>query len=683
MSNRLADEQSPYLLQHKDNPVDWYPWSDEAFEKAGEEDKPVFLSIGYSTCHWCHVMERESFEDEEVASLMNDAFVSVKVDREERPDVDGVYMTACQMMTGHGGWPLTVIMTPDKKPFHVATYVPKASRFGRIGMVELIPRIADAWTNRREEVLDAAEKVAASLRASSSPASGKEPGPDALEEAYLALRQRFDDEHGGFGSAPKFPSPHNLLFLLRHWKRTGTDDALGMVERTLDHMRRGGIYDHVGFGFHRYSTDRRWLLPHFEKMMYDQALLAASYVEAWQATGRPLFRRTANEIFTYALRDMTSPEGAFFSAEDADSEGREGLFYLWTTDQVREILSDEDADYVIDTFNLAEEGNFEDEATGRRTGENVPYLGRAVEEVEDAERFERMRRRLFEARENRIRPGRDDKVLTDWNGLMIAALSKASAAFDAVPYADAARTAAAFLLEAMKDENGRLLHRYRNGEAAVQGMIDDYAYLVWGLIELYEATFEIRFLREARALMDVQIEDFWDEEEGGFFVTAHDAETLIMRQKELHDGALPSANAVSVLNMLRLARLTGNTALEDRAASVFRAAAAGIDRMPAGFAGMLSALQFALGPSAEVVIAQGDDAGKAEELLRVVRAPFHPNHVVLMRPPGGDSDLEEIAPFTAEQSARDGRTAVYVCRDFQCRAPVSDPSELREALEAT
>ena len=678
--NRLADEQSPYLLQHKDNPVDWYPWSDEAFDKARSEDRPVFLSIGYSTCHWCHVMEHESFEDAEVAALMNEAFVAIKVDREERPDVDGVYMTACQMMTGQGGWPLTVFMTPDKKPFHVATYIPRSSRFGRVGMLELIPRIKQAWQERREEVMKAAENVAASLRSATVHTAGGEPDASVLAAAYASLRDRFDSVHGGFGSAPKFPSPHNLLFLLRYWKHADTDEALEMVERTLDHMRRGGIYDHVGFGFHRYSTDRSWLVPHFEKMMYDQAMLAAACIETWQATGRTLFRRTTEEIFEYALRDMQAESGAFYSAEDADSERREGLFYLWTIPQVHELLSEEDAAYAIETFHFDHEGNFTDEATGLKSGENIPHLQQSLEEVGDPERLVRIRETLFEARERRVRPGRDDKILTDWNGLMIAALAKASAAFEEESYLREARRAAEFLLNVMRGGSGRLLHRYRSGEAAVEAMLDDYAYLIWGLIELYEAGFEVRFLRAAVTLQWDQIDHFWDEEEGGYFFTAHDAEGLLMRQKELHDGALPSGNAVSVLNMLRLARLTGDTELERRAARVFTAASGGLERMPAGFTGMLSALAFALGPSAEVVIAEGDDEEEANALLRVVRESYRPNQVVLRR--GTDDALDEVAPFTAKQTARNGHTAVYVCRDFQCEAPVSDPDVLRSALES-
>ncbi|MEX0821288.1 MAG: thioredoxin domain-containing protein, partial [Rhodothermales bacterium] len=687
MSNRLADEQSPYLLQHKDNPVDWYPWSEEAFEKAREEDRPIFLSIGYSTCHWCHVMEHESFEDEEVAALMNEAFVPIKVDREERPDVDGVYMTACQMMTGQGGWPLTVIMTPDKKPFHVATYVPKNSRFGRAGMTDLIPRLKDAWENRREEVMRTADEVVDALQSSASPAEGREgeashTDPSALERAYRALRNRFDSEHGGFGRAPKFPSPQNLLFLLRYWERSEVDDALRMVEHTLDRMRRGGIYDHLGFGFHRYSTDRRWLLPHFEKMLYDQALLTTAYVEAWQATGRPLFKRTAEEIIEYVLRDMQSDDGVFFSAEDADSEGREGTFYVWTTEDVREVLSAKDAGLFIETFNLSEEGNFEEESTGRRTGENVPHLQEAVKDLEDPERLEGIRRQLFEARERRVRPGRDDKVLTDWNGLTIAALSKASAAFGNDAYAEEAARAAAFLLDRMVDDSGRLLHRYRNGEAAVDGMLADYAYLIWGLIELYEATFDVRYLRRAVELQSTQIDDFWDEETAAFFATAHHAEPLIVRQKELHDGAMPSANAVSTLNMLRLARLTGKTDLEERAAEVIEAASSGLARMPSGFTGLLAALAFAHGPSAEVVIAAGQGDGQARELLREVRRGYRPNQVVHFRTPENEADLVAVAPFTATQTALDGKAAVYVCRDFLCEAPVTDAESLRQVLDA-
>ncbi len=678
MSNRLAQEQSPYLLQHKDNPVDWYPWSEDAFEKARREDKPIFLSIGYSTCHWCHVMEHESFEDEDVARLMNETFVSIKVDREERPDIDGVYMTACQMMTGQGGWPLTVIMTPEKQPFHVATYVPKASRFGRMGMMDLVPRIREIWENQRTEVEETASKVAQSLRQTSVPSATETDADDRiLREAYRSLEERFDPTFGGFGSAPKFPSPHNLLFLLRYWRRTETDQALDMVEATLSAMRWGGIFDHVGYGFHRYSTDREWRLPHFEKMLYDQALLAVAYTEAYQATAKPRFRKTTEEIFEYVRRDLRSPEGAFYSAEDADSEGREGKFYVWTTDEIAENLPDDLADLVMETFNLSAEGNFEDEATRQRTGENILYLRKPPEE--HADEIERARRLLFEAREQRVRPARDDKILLDWNGLMIAALSKATVAFDEAAYAESAIEAADFVLGEMQSD-GRLLHRYRNGEAAVPGLLDDYAFLIWGLIELYQATFDPNYLTEALRLQADQIEYFWDDDVGGFFFTASDAETLLVRQKEFHDGALPSGNAVSLWNLLSLARMTGRMEFEERADRLIRAGGAGLERMPGGFTALLCGLDFALGPTMEIVISGRRTDEAAQRLLSVVREAYQPRKVVLLNDENDEPPLAELAPFVADQPSSDGRAVAYVCRDFQCEAPISSADELRDVL---
>ncbi len=690
MTNRLANEQSPYLLQHKNNPVDWYPWSDEAFQKAHKEDKPIFLSIGYSTCHWCHVMEHESFEDEEVARLMNDAFVSIKVDREERPDVDGVYMTVCQMMTGQGGWPLTILMTPDKRPFHAATYIPKTGRLGRVGMVELVPRIRDVWENRRDEVMAAAGEITQALKRSAvAAAADRTVAEEELHAAYEQLEGRYDPEYGGFAEAPKFPSPHNLLFLLRYWHRTGTPKALEMVANTLDHMRLGGLFDHVGFGFHRYSTDRTWLVPHFEKMLYDQALLAMAYTEAYQATTNHAYRQTAEEVFEYVQRDMRSPEGAFYSAEDADSEGREGKFYVWTVDEVRDVLDPDEADLLIDVYGLTTEGNFEDEATRRRTGENILHLPKtlhivAAERGVDADalhvRLFSAREKLFTRREQRVRPGLDDKVLADWNGLMIAALAKAAAAFDDDALARAARASASFVLNSMRDDAGRLLHRYRSGEAAVNGHLDDYAYVIWGLLELYEADFDPAWLHAAVDLTRLQIEHFWDAEDGGFFFTADDAEELLVRRKEFYDGALPSGNAVSALNLLRLEHITGDAAYGERAEALIRAAGEGVERMPSGFTGLLAAADFGLGPTREIVIAGNQDAPDAEELLRTVRSIYLPNKIVLFRPADDGEAIAEVAPFTASQMPIEGKATAYVCRNYACEAPVTSRAALEEVL---
>jgi len=694
MPNRLADEQSPYLRQHKDNPVDWYPWGEAAFEKARGEDKPIFLSIGYSTCHWCHVMEAESFEDEEVAELLNATFVPIKVDREERPDVDTIYMNVCQMMRGQGGWPLTVLLTPDRKPFYAATYLPKEGRFQQMGMMDLIPRVRRMWEEERDRLVEDADEVTDLLRRGMDEETGTDaPGEETLNEAFQQLSRQFDDTHGGFGSAPKFPAPHNLLFLLRQWRRTGEERALDLVTKTLDEMRRGGIFDQVGYGFHRYSTDERWVLPHFEKMLYDQAMHVLAYTEAHQATGAARYERTAREVLTYVLRDLQSSEGAFYSAEDADSpddegEMEEGAFYVWSVEEVRAVLDDETAELVVDIYNVEPEGNYQEESTGRRTGKNVLYREGALETEAERrgmdvhalrDRLEGARTTLLEARDERPRPGLDDKILTDWNGLMIAALATAGRAFDESVYTEAAETAADFLLETMRDEEGRLLHRYRAGEAGVPAHLDDYAFLTWGLLELYQTTFAPRWLEAALGLIDRALTDFWDDDAGGFFLTADGGEALIVRPKEVADGAMPSGNSVQLSNLLRAARLTGRTELEARAAALSRWAGRQVRSRPTGFSALLAGLQFAAGPAREVVIAGDPEAADTRSLVDVVRSLYTPFAVVLQRPPG-DSGLTEIAPFTEAQTPLDGTAAAYVCREFRCEAPTTDPDTLRRQL---
>ncbi|PQJ33531.1 thioredoxin domain-containing protein [Salinibacter sp. 10B] len=695
MPNRLADEQSPYLRQHKDNPVDWYPWGEEAFQKAEEEDKPIFLSIGYSTCHWCHVMAHESFEDEDVAEMMNETFVSIKVDREERPDVDTIYMNVCQMMRGQGGWPLTVLLTPDRKPFYAATYLPKEGRFQQMGMMDLVPRIQQMWENERDRLLEDADEVTSLLQRSVDESGGTEaPDEEVLDEAFQQLSREFDDTHGGFGSAPKFPAPHNLLFLLRQWHRTGEDRALEVVTETLDQMRLGGIFDQVGYGFHRYSTDERWVLPHFEKMLYDQAMHVLAYTEAAQATGEKRYEQTAREVLTYVLRDLQAPEGGFYSAEDADSpneegEMEEGAFYVWSVEEVRELLDEETSELLIDLYNMTPEGNYQEEATGKRTGKNVLYLNRSLEEEakkremvlpELRSTLEEARATLVAHRDKRPRPGLDDKVLTDWNGLMIAALATAARVFDEPEYEQAATDAAAFVLDTLRDEDGTLLHRYREGEAGVQAHLDDYAFLVWGLIELYETTFEVEWLEAAIDLMDESIAQFWDEEDGGFFLTSTDGEELIVRPKELSDGAKPSGNSVHFSNLIRLARLTGRTQLEERADALARWAGRQSRSRPTGFTALLAGLQFALASSREVVVAGEVDGDDMQALVEVLRSTYDPFSVIVHRPPGDRPAITDLAPFTEDQTPRDGQAAAYVCRDFQCEAPTTDPGQLREQL---
>ena len=682
--NRLISEKSPYLLQHAYNPVDWYPWGKEAFEKARKEDKPVFLSIGYSTCHWCHVMERESFEDEEVAKAMNEAFVSIKVDREERPDIDSIYMRACQRMTGSGGWPLNMIITPDKKPFYAATYIPKESKFGRIGMLEMIPRIKALWSSQRGEVEKLAQQSVSALKDVST--SGDELNEDILHAAYEQLLGMFDEQHGGFGDAPKFPTPHNLTFLLRYWKRTGDKMALFMVEKTLSAMRSGGIYDHIGFGFHRYSVDAKWIVPHFEKMLYDQALLALACTEAYQATGKEEYKKTCQEIFTYVLRNMTSPEGGFYSGEDADSEGEEGKFYLWTEDEIRAVLTEEENELVKRVFNINRNGNFPEGKNTRvnifnltkSLSEDASFLKLSVEELK--ERMEAARSKLFNAREKRIHPGKDDKVLVDWNGLMIAALAKGAQAFGEPGYAIAAERAVELILSKMT-KDGRLYHRFREGEVAVQAFLDDYAFLIWGLIELYETTFEIRYLQTALRLNNDLLRHFWDEENGGFYFTADDAENILIRKKELYDGAVPSGNSVAMLNLIRLSKMTANPEFEKKAVQIGKAFSRSISQAPAAYTLLMAALDFEIGPSNEVVIVGDLHSGDTKNLLATLRREFIPNKVVILRPSEESPEIIQLAEYARDMLRKEGKATAYVCRNYTCRLPTTDAGKMREMLD--
>ncbi len=688
--NRLIHEKSPYLLQHAYNPVDWYPWGDEAFEKARKEDKPILLSIGYSTCHWCHVMEHESFEDEEVARALNDAFVSIKVDREERPDIDHIYMTVCQMLTGSGGWPLNIIMTPDKKPFFAGTYFPRESRYGRIGVIDLARNVKEVWTNNRQVVTESVGKVMSALRQVPDDLPGESPGNGELHKAFLELAQRYDPGYGGFGQAPKFPTPHNLLFLLRQWKRSGHGRALEMVEKTLQSMRMGGIYDHVGFGFHRYSTDREWLVPHFEKMLYDQAMLLAAYTEAFQATGKSEYASTAHEIITYVLRDMTSPEGGFYSAEDADSEGVEGKFYVWKASEIRHALDPVAAELVTQVLNVKESGNYREEATGHPTGDNILHLSKPLSETAKGlnmteadlrELLETARKKLFDVREKRVHPHKDDKILTDWNGLMIAALAKAAQVFDEPGYAEAASRAADFVLKTLRRPDGRLLHRYRDGSAGLPAHVDDYAFMIWGLLELYETDFRVDRLQTALELNALFLEHFWDSANGGFFFTADDAENLLMRKKEIYDGAVPSGNSVAALNLLRLGRITANPDLEKKAEQIGRAFSGNVAQLPSAHTQLLLAIDFGLGPSNEVVVAGSPGGDDAAAMLKALRKPFLPNKVVLFRPSGEPAPaIVGVAPYTANQHGIDGKATAYVCRGYNCELPTTDPAKMVELL---
>jgi uncharacterized protein YyaL (SSP411 family) len=669
MRNRLAGETSPYLLQHSENPVDWYPWGAEALDAARRLDRPILLSVGYSACHWCHVMERESFEDPETAAYMNEHFVNVKVDREERPDVDALYMEAVQAMTGRGGWPMTVFLDPEGVPFYGGTYFPPDDGRGMPSFRTVMEAVVDAYERRRDELRARAPQTRARLGAIAmvEPAS-EAPGAELLEEAVGALLESADPEHGGFGGAPKFPPAAALELLLARadghhafHAMHGRRDALAVVERTLDAMLAGGIYDQLGGGFARYSVDARWLVPHFEKMLYDNALLARAYLHGWQALGHERWRRACEETLDWALREMRGPEGGFFSALDADSEGEEGRFYVWTPAEIREVLG-ERAGEAIDFYGVGEAGNFE--------GRNVLHLalGAAAPRppgLDDA------RRALLTARDRRPRPGLDDKRLTSWNALMLAALAEAGAALGREDYLDAARRCAKFLLGSMRDPEGRLLRSYKDGQARLNAYLEDHAFLLEALLTLYEASLEPSWFEQAEAIAGTTIARFGDPERGGFFSTSDDHEALIARRKEIGDHPIPSGNSAAALGLLRLAALSGDRAYEAQASGVLRLFARAAARQPESFAHLLRALDFQLSPTKEVALV-GDDLG---ELLSVVRSRFRP-HLVL----AGGREGAATPPLLKGRTALDGKPAAYVCEHFACRQPVTDAVELEALL---
>ena len=682
-SNRLIDEKSPYLLQHAGNPVNWYPWGEEAFQKAKKENKPIFLSIGYATCHWCHVMAHESFEDEEVAGILNLDFIAIKVDREERPDVDKIYMSACQAMTGQGGWPLSIFLTPEGKPFFAGTYFPKSSRMRMPGFMDILRQLAAIWQKDRLSILKASEEITKAIQSLDSGRSEQAVSLDTLKKGHEQLMRTFDPNWGGFDTAPKFPTPHRLTFLLRWHKRGADPVALNMVEKTLNAMRRGGIFDHIGFGFHRYSVDKKWLVPHFEKMLYDQALLAMAYTEAYQVTGKAKFAQVVREILTYVLRDMTAPEGGFYCAEDADSDGKEGLFYVWTPGEVKKHLGDKLGDLFCRFHDITDEGNFED-------GNSIPHIpvdpdAFAKKEGVDLKRLETVledaRQQLFIVREKRIHPLKDDKILTAWNGLMIAALAKASQALGDQTYTDAARRAASFISKSLREADGRLLRRYRQGDAAYPGYLDDYAFFVWGLIELYEATFDVSYLEEAVSLNEEMIDVFWDKKGGGLFFTGRGNESLIIQNKEIYDGALPSGNSVAALNFLRLGRMTGNINLEKKYEQLIRYFSGQITEHPMAYTQLLAALDFMVGPSKEIVITGDHTLDSTQAMIASVHRRFLPNKVLLFRPQGlKGKRLVGLSPFIEPMAPMNQQPTVFLCEQYACQTPITDVDQLNSAI---
>jgi uncharacterized protein len=676
-ANRLAGETSPYLLQHAHNPVDWYPWGPEALERARADDKPILLSIGYASCHWCHVMERESFEDPETAALMNQHFVSIKVDREERPDVDAIYMDAVQAMVGHGGWPLTAFLTTEGKPFYAGTYFPKDDRHGIPAFRKVLAAIAETWRERRDEVEVQGKRVVDALaRPATAPGSAEPLSADLLHDALRNLRRAFDPRWGGFGSAPKFPQAMTLEFLLRCHLR-GMPDALEMLTPALDRMAAGGIYDHVGGGFHRYSVDERWQVPHFEKMLYDNAQLIRLYTRAWQVTRRDDYRRVGMESADYMLRDMQHPDGGLFSSQDADSEGVEGAFYVWRYDDLVSLVGTD----VAAVFGAAPGGNWEGglnvlwrpypiEAVASETGRDADELER---EVQDA------RERLREVRRSRERPATDDKILAGWNGLAAAALAEAGRAFEVDRYVDAAVRAATFVVNTLRVD-GRLLRSWRDGRTGRPGFADDHALLADACLTLYETTFDLAWFERARALCDELLERFWDRERGGFYQTGADAEALVIRPKELLDNAVPSGNSAAADVLQRMALLTGEQAYEHAAVSALRLVRDAIAKAPLGFGFALSALDLYVSPAREVAIVGEPDAHDTLALAsEVTTKRFVPNHVLAVAAPG-DAQARERVPLLREREAQDGRATAYVCERFVCKLPVTDPESLAAQL---
>jgi uncharacterized protein YyaL (SSP411 family) len=669
-TNRLANEKSPYLLQHANNPVDWYPWGEEAFRKARDEDKPIFLSIGYSTCHWCHVMAHESFENTEIAALMNNRYINIKVDREERPDIDRIYMTYVQATTGSGGWPMSVWLTPDRKPFYGGTYFPPDNRYGRPGFGSVLQQLAMAWVTDRARVLESANSIIARLRATESqPLDARE--DSVRERLYFHLRRSYDSRFGGFGSAPKFPRPSVINFLLREWKWSDNDEARDMAFTTLREMAKGGMYDHLGGGFHRYSVDARWFVPHFEKMLYDQAQLAITYLEAFQISGDETFANTAREIFDYVRRDLRHPEGGFYSAEDADSvidpahphEKGEGAFYVWTAAELAEILG-ADAAWFGRRYGVEVKGNVHEDPHGEFTGRNILYLADSLSG--SPADFARVRPVLLESRSRRPRPHLDDKVLTAWNGLMISAFAKGAQVLGDPSLAVTARSAELFVRERLLTREGALLRRWRDGEAAVNGFLDDYAFFVQALLDLYETEFDQADLDLAIRLTEAMIAKFADSENGGFFSTAEGDASLVMRLKDDYDGAEPSGNSIAIFNLLRLEQVTG----EERFGAVARKALSTfgriMDSQPAAVPQMIVALAASQRKAQQIVIAGGRD--ESAELLRLSHRAFAPFRVLLWNPPGGT--FPKI----------DGKPTAYVCENFVCKLPVHAADELAALL---
>lgn len=679
-TNRLINETSPYLLHHAHNPVDWFPWGQEAFEIARRDQKPVLLSIGYSSCHWCHVMEHESFENEAIAKLMNENFVNIKVDREERPDLDHIYMNATQMMTHHGGWPMTVFLTPEAVPFYAGTYFPPEDRYNMPGFPRVLISMAEAFRERPEDIQQTAASVLDELKRSTAATESNELlTSDLLESAYRSIVKNYDSTNGGFGGAPKFPPAMTLEFLLHTFHRSGNQQALAIVGDTCQKMAQGGIYDHLGGGFHRYSTDARWLVPHFEKMLYDNALLSRLYLHYYQVSGDESVRLVVKGILDYVVREMTDPAGGFYSTQDADSEGVEGKFFVWSMDEIKALLGDRDANLFASYYNVTSEGNFE--------GENILNVTRELADValDENVRVEQLgdvldkaRQILFEAREKRVKPARDEKVLTAWNGLMLAGFAEAGAILNRPDYTEVGKRNARFVLDNLR-RDGLLLRTYKDGRAKLNAYLEDYAFYIDGLVTLFETTGELRWFAEACALTNTMIDEFWDEQEGGFFYTGRSHEDLIVRSKDFFDNATPSGNSVAAEVLLRIGLLTENTDYQRRAATVFRLTSSAVRRYPSGFGRLLCALDFYLGTPKEIAMIGVPNSAETQSMVTEIWKPYLPNKVVAQASPG-DSSAAELISLLRDRTLLHDKPTAYVCENFACKQPVTTPGDLAAQL---
>ncbi|MDB4793086.1 thioredoxin domain-containing protein [bacterium] len=680
-ANRLLNESSPYLLQHAYNPVDWFPWGDEAFEKARQEEKPIFLSVGYSACHWCHVMEHESFENDEIAQILNEHYVSIKVDREERPDVDQIYMTAVQLITKRGGWPMSVFMTPDGKPFYGGTYWPPTSRMGMPGFRDILFKLADFWTNKRDEVDTSAEQLVDAIQGMSAPIfESMDLEDETILEATRSLLSSADQEHGGFGAAPKFPHPMDIRVLLRGWKRTGDQSVLDTVTLTLNKMLHGGIYDQLGGGFHRYSTDAYWLAPHFEKMLYDNALLVPAYLEAWQVTGQAEYHRAVTETLDYVLKEMTSAEGGFFSTQDADTEGEEGKFFVWSEQEIAEVLGQDQAKIFNAAYDVSANGNWE--------GKNILNRPKSFSEVADQlemtqpelnESLNASKETLLETRAKRVVPGRDEKILVSWNGLMLAAMAKAGFAFDEPRYLAAAEEAAKFLIENLRDADGKLQHSFKDGIARFQAYVDDFACLIDGLVDVFQSTGDEYYLQHAVQLAEEMIEGFWDEENGGFYYTANDHESLIARTKDIQDNAVPSGNGMAATALIKLGRLCNRQDFIESARKTIDAFSSFIVEHPRACGQSILALDDLLGPQSELVVISGEKPSSSPT-VDLLRKTYLPRSILLLN--SSSSHVELTDHLVAGRKDEDLSVSVYVCSGGECQVPAETVEQLQIQLSA-